>query len=153
MNHILWMTLLELFLWEIIIIIVKNYIHIISINQIQTLVVVFQYVSMIEGKNLLRVFLEEGGREGSLCNVKGGGHRNTIKYWPVMVCYDLKKKRPAMEIPLHLKLTTPGYHFARVFFVVFVVMDDLMFFPLWCKNYCTFIFFLSFYEQYCKNPQ
>lgn len=124
------MTLLGFFLKEIIIIIVKNYIHIISINQIQTLVVVFQYVSMIEGKNLLRVFLEEGGREGSLCNVKGGGHRNTIKYWPVMVCLDLKKKRPAMEIPLHLKLTTPGYHFARVVFVVFVVMDDLLFFPL-----------------------
>lgn len=103
---------------------------IISINQIQTLVVVFQYVSMIEGKNLLRVFFRGGGREGSLCNVKGGGDRNTIKYWPVMVCYDLKKKRPAMEIPLHLKLTTPGYHFARVFFVVFVVMDDLLFFPL-----------------------
>lgn len=31
-----------------------------------------------------------------------------------------------MEIPLHLKLTTPGYHFARVFFVIFVVMDDLL---------------------------
>lgn len=151
MNHILWMTLLEFFLWEIIIIIVKNYIHIISINQIQTLVVVFQYVSMIERKNLLQ-FFRGGGRGGSLWNVKGG----IVTLKKILACYGLlrsKKKRPAMEIPLHLKLTTPGYHFARVFFVVFVVMDDLMFFPLWCKNYCTFIFFLSFYEQYCKNPQ
>lgn len=153
MNHILWMTLLEFFF-------MRDYYY-----YRQKLHTHYQHKSNSNacccfsicvndwGKKSVTVFLEEGGgRGGSLCNVMGG-HRNTIKYWPVMVCYDLKKNRPAMEIPLHLKLTTPGYHFARVVFVVFVVMDDLMFFPLWCKNYCTLIFFLSFYEQYCKNPQ
>lgn len=152
MNHILWMTLLEFFF-------MRDYYY-----YRQKLHTHYQHKSNSNacccfsicvndwGKKSVTGFLEEGGRGGSLCNVKGG-HRNTMKYWPVMVCYDLKKNRPAMEIPLHLKLTTPGYHFARVFFVVFVVMDDLMFFPLWCKNYCTLIFFLSFYEQYCKNPQ
>lgn len=69
-----------------------------------------------------------GGRGGSLCNVMGG-HRNTIKYWPVMVCYDLKKNRPAMEIPLHLKLTTPGYHFARVF------LSFLLLWMIYCSSH------------------
>lgn len=104
------------------------------------------------GKKSVTVFLEEGGRGGSLCNVKGG-HRNTIKYWPVMVCYDLKKIPSCNGNSFTSKAYNPGLSFCEGLFVVFVVMDDLMIFPLWCKKYCTFIFFLSFYEQYCKNPQ
>lgn len=46
-----------------------------------------------------------------------------------MVCYDVKKKRPAMEIPLHLKLTTPGYHFARVF------LSFLLLWMIYCSSH------------------
>lgn len=143
MNHILWMTLLELFLWEIIIIIVKNYIHIISINQIQTLVVVFQYVSMIEGKNLLRVFLEEGGREGSLCNVKGGGHRNTIKYWPVMVCYDLKKKTSCNGNSFTSKAYNTGLSFCEGLFCRFCCYGWFTVLPIMMQK-LLYIYIFSF---------
>lgn len=70
-----------------------------------------------------------GGRGWLFCNVMGG-YCNIIKYWFVMVCYDLKKNCFVMEIFLYLKFIILGYYFVRVVFVVFVVMDDLMFFLL-----------------------
>lgn len=118
MNHILWMTLLEFFF-------MRDYYY-----YRQKLYTHYQHKSNSNacccfsicvndwGKKSVTVFLEEGGRGGSLCNVKGG-HRNTIKYWPVMVCYDLKKIPSCNGNSFTSKAYNPGLSFCEGLFCRF----------------------------------